>query len=128
MRLLLDTCAFIWLSREPDRLSQIASDAIRDDENNIYLCDVSIWEIVLKYHAGKLSLAVPPRQWVAEHTPFFQIERLPIQTEAIFASGELPPVHRDPFDRLIAAHAEINGLTVVSPDPAFATLGVAVLW
>lgn len=128
MRLLLDTCAFLWLSREPDQLSQIASDAIRDDENNVYLCDISIWEIVLKYHAGKLPLAAPPRQWVAEHAPFFHIEALPIQTEAIFVSGELPLVHRDPFDRLIAAHAQVNGLTLVSPDHAFAKLGVAVLW
>lgn len=128
MRLLLDTCVFIWLSQEPDRLSQIASETIRDDKNDVYLCDVSIWEIVLKYHAGKLPLAVSPRQWVAEHAPFFRIEALPIQAEAIFASGELPPVHRDPFDRLIAAHAEINGLVVVSPDPAFPKLGVDVLW
>ena len=128
MRLLLDTCAFIWLSREPSQLSQVACDAIRDVENNVYLSDASIWEIVLKYHAGKLSLPVPPRQWVAEHAPFFHIESLPIQTEALFVSGELPPVHRDPFDRLIAAHAEISGMTVVSPDPAFAKLGVDVLW
>ena len=128
MRLLLDTCAFIWLSREPNQLSSDASDAIRDVENDVFLSDASIWEIVLKYHAGKLSLPVPPRQWMAENAPFFHIEPRPIQTEALFVSGELPPVHRDPFDRLISAHAKINVLTVVSPDPAFAKLGVDVLW
>lgn len=128
MRLLLDTCTFLWLSMEPNRLSQTANDAIRNDDNEVYLSNVSVWEIVLKYQTGKLPLAVPPREWLAEHAPFFHIEPLPIQTEAIFASGELPPVHRDPFDRLIAAHADLNGLTVVSPDPAFAKLGVAALW
>ncbi len=128
MRLLLDTCTFLWLCTEPTRLSQRASDAIRDDENEVYLSDVSIWEIVLKYQSGKLPLSAPPREWLAEHAPFFQVDPLPIQSEALFVSGELPPTHRDPFDRLIAAQAEVNALTVVSPDPAYTKLSVDVLW
>lgn len=70
----------------------------------------------------------PPRIWIPEEIRFHDIELVLIDSDAIFTSCEFAGDHRDPFDRLIAAHADLNGLTVISPDPAFEKLGVDVLW
>lgn len=128
MRLLLDTCAFLWLAAEPTRLSQAAADAIDDEANDRFLSDVTLWEIALKYFVGKLPLPEPPRAWIPKQIAFFDLQPVSIDAEAIFRSGELPDVHRDPFDRLLAAQA-IGGLfRFVSVDKVFDDLGADRLW
>jgi PIN domain nuclease of toxin-antitoxin system len=64
MRLLLDTCAFLWLAGQPMKLSAPAVAAINNAQNTLFLSDVSVWEIVLKHAAGKLPLPEPPRVWL----------------------------------------------------------------
>jgi PIN domain nuclease of toxin-antitoxin system len=103
VNLLLDTCAFLWLAAEPDRLSLPARTAFDDVSNSLFLSDVSTWEIVLKHQTGKLSLPEAPRIWLPKQTTFFDLQRLPIDLESLFTSGELPAMHRDPFDRLLCA-------------------------
>jgi PIN domain nuclease of toxin-antitoxin system len=128
VKLLLDTCALIWLAGEPNRLSKAASNAIDDAANSLHLSQTSIWEIVLKYSAGKLPLPAPPRIWIPKQITFFRIETIPISTEALLRSGELPRVHNDPFDRLIAAQALLEDFSVISPDPPFRAFGVRCIW
>ena len=128
MKLLLDTCAFLWMCSQPDLLSSAATNAIENEHSVLHFSDASIWEIALKYRIGKLPLPDPPRIWIPEEVRFHGVELVSINIDAIFTACELDSDHRDPFDRLIAAHAEINGLTVVSPDHAFAKLGVDVIW
>ncbi|MFM9966628.1 MAG: type II toxin-antitoxin system VapC family toxin [Planctomycetaceae bacterium] len=128
MNLLLDTCAFLWMCSQPDLLSSAAADAVEDENSVLHLSHASVWEMALKYRTGKLPLPDPPRIWIPDEARFHNIELVLIDADAIFTSCEFTANHRDPFDRLIAAHAKINGLTVVSPDPAFAKLGVDVLW
>lgn len=128
MRLLLDTCVFLWLATEPSRLSQAATNALDNEQNELFLSDVSIWEITLKHKAGKLPLPDAPRVWVPEELQFHGIQSVPIVSEAMFVAGELPGDHRDPFDRLIGAHAQLGGFQFVSPDDAFTTLGIDCLW
>jgi PIN domain nuclease of toxin-antitoxin system len=106
---LLDTCVFLWLATEPSRLSQAATAAFDDDQNELFLSDASVWEITLKHQAGKLPLPDVPRLWVPAELQFHGIQSVPISSEAMFVATELPGDHRDPFDRLIAAQVQLGG-------------------
>ncbi len=128
MRLLLDTCTFLWLATEPSKLSPAATLALDDEANELFLSDASVWEIALKHKAGKLPLPDAARQWVSAELLFHGIQSVPISQEAVYLACELPGDHRDPFDRLIAAQAVAGGFKLVSPDEAFLTLGIATLW
>ncbi len=116
MIVLLDTCAFIWLALEPARLSAAAAAVINDPGNDLFLSDVSILEIVLKHAAGKFALPDTPRTWVPTRRAFFGVKSLPISEPALYRSGELPKVHPDPFDRLLAAQAIESSLVLLSPN------------
>jgi PIN domain nuclease of toxin-antitoxin system len=128
VNLLLDTCAFLWLAGQPSQLSRAAARAIDDPSNPLFLSDASVWEIVLKHAAGKLPLPAPPREWLPVQITFFQLRRQAIEAEALYRSGELPDVHRDPFDRLLVGQAIAHGLVVVTPDAPFARLGAVTCW
>ena len=128
MNLLLDTCTFLWFALPQGRLSSQAHTVLDDANNRLFMSDVSIWEITLKYGSRKLDLPAVPREWLPSRSAFFQIQTLPITHEALYLSGELPPVHADPFDRLLAAHAIVEGLTILSPDEPLSLLGAARLW
>ena len=128
MRLLLDTCVFLWLTTEPSKLSSAATIALDDEQNDLFLSDASQWENVLKYTAGKLPLPEVPRQWIPGELAFHGIHTATIVSEALYLSGELPGDHRDPFDRLIAAQAVVGGFQLVSPDDAYRSLGISSLW
>ena len=99
-----------------------------DEANERFLSDVTLWEISLKHFVGKLPLPEPPRDWIPKQTAFFDLQPLAIDAEAIFRSGELPDVHRDPFDRLLAAHAIGGSFRFVTVDRVFDDLGVDRLW
>jgi len=128
MKLLLDTCTFLWMALEPGKISEEAK-AVLDDEKNVRrLSQASVLEIVLKYRAGKLPLPVEPEKWIPSRRDFFQIEDMPLDEGVIYRSGKLPEGHDDPFDRLIAAHAIQSGSTVISPDVPLSLLGAARIW
>ena len=128
MRLLLDTCCFLWLALESGKLSVAATTAVNDPENTLFISDASIWEISLKHSTGKLPLPERPRLWLPRRLAFFQVQTLPISHGIIYRSGELPRVHHDPFDRLLAAQALDEELTILSPDQPLALLGASMLW
>jgi PIN domain nuclease of toxin-antitoxin system len=126
--LLLDTCTFIWLALEPARLSPTATGMIDDPGNELLLSDVSVWEIVLKHTADRLALPETPRLWVPTRRAFFKLRSLAISEAALFRSGELPRSHADPFDRLLAAQAIEESLTVLTPDVPLEGLGARRAW
>jgi PIN domain nuclease of toxin-antitoxin system len=126
--LLLDTCAIVWLSAEPARLSKKARLAIDADDAKLFASDASTWEVCLKWQATKLVLPAPPRQWLAEQARIWQTVRLALDLEHFYRTTELPPLHKDPFDRLLVAQAIDEGLTIVTPDPAIRAYPVSVLW
>ena len=125
---LLDTCAFIWLTQEPGKLSTASIAAINDPSNILILSHVSAWEIHLKHHAGKLRLPDPPRQWIPEQLAMWRIGQREITLQAIQRTSDLPDIHRDPFDRLLIAQALEEGWSIISPDPFFPAYGVALVW
>lgn len=128
MKLLLDSCALIWLASEPARLSPAAITAINDAGNDLYASHASLWEISLKHAAGKLTLPADPRSWWREQSTRWGIIELPLSAEVLFRSTELPAHHKDPFDRAILAQAGLDALQIVSPDEAFPVYGFPVLW
>ena len=128
MKVLLDTCTFLWLALDPGRISTPARQVLDDPDTVRRLSQVSVLEIVLKYRSGKLPLPLPPEDWIPSRRGFFQIENLPLDEAVIYRSGKLPSGHDDPFDRLIAAHAIESGSTLLSPDAPLSQLGAARIW
>lgn len=128
MTYLLDTCAFLWLTTQPDQLSQNAAALIGNPANALVLSDVSVWELSLKARAGKLHFQYPLRSWIPQKRSVYKLMPLPLNENAIYLSGELPDVHRDPFDRLLAAQAIEQGLTLLSPDAPLSALGAERVW
>ena len=128
MRLLLDTCTFLWLVQQPDRISSEAGKLIDDSRNDLLLSEVSVLEIVVKHSAGKLPLPDVPRRWILSKLSYHQVVSLPLSSEVILRSGELPRVHADPFERLLAAQAIEAGLTLLSPDSPISDLGASRVW
>ena len=128
VKYLLDTCAFLWMSQQPKMLSKAAVAAINNRANEFYVSDVSIWEVTLKHSIGKLPLPDTPRVWIPEKFAYHRFRQLGLNHDAIFRSGELPRVHLDPFDRLLAAQAIEEGMTLLSPDEPLSLLGAARIW
>jgi len=126
--LLLDTCAFIWLASAPELLGAQAAKTLDDQANDRVLSLASVWEVTLKHRTGKLPLPSPPEDWIEEQLRLQDIEVLPLQRVVLYRSGSLPPIHKDPFDRVIAAEALHRDLRLLSPDEPFAKYGCAVLW
>ena len=128
MRALLDTCTFLWLALDPKRISKPATDLINNESVQLMLSQVSVMEIVMKFRIGKLPLPEAPHLWIPTRREFFKLEDAPLSETVIFRSGQLPDVHNDPFDRLIAAHAIESGATLLSPDSPLSALGASRIW
>lgn len=128
MRLLLDTCTFLWLTQEPDRLSDAARDAIDNSQNELFLSHVSIWEMYLKQQSGKLKLPSKPDKWVKEQMSEWVISELQITLTSLNETDKLPQHHRDPFDRLIVAQAKLDGLTILTPNLLVQKYRVNWIW
>ena len=123
MRLLLDTHVLLWALGNPDELSVEARAAIVDPENLLAVSAASTWEIGIKRALGKLKA---PRD-LAGALAASGFSALPITVEHTVAAGALPARHRDPFDRMLVAHARLEELVVVTRDPRFRAYRVDVL-
>lgn len=131
MTLLLDTCTFLWFTERPENLSAKARSALQNPDNTLYLSAVSQWEILVKLMAGKnMSLHVPkaPERYFVELRQRFDIEPLAVTEETTSQLPKLPPVHHDPFDRLLICQAIEHGLTLVTPDEHIRAYPIRTLW
>ena len=128
MKLLLDTCTFLWLAADDPQLSPTALSACRDPANAVYLSALSAWEIAIKHRLGRLPLPEPPTRYVVSRREFLQLEPLSFDESAAAHDTLLPPHHRDPFDRGLVSQAILNGMSIVTPDPAIADYPAPTLW
>jgi PIN domain nuclease of toxin-antitoxin system len=129
MRLLLDTCTALWVFEGHRCIRGRMRDQITDPGHEVYLSDVSLLEIVIKYRLGKLPLAAKPSKLIPPLARRHAIDRLQLTAEAVFRLEDLPDHHRDPFDRLLVCQALAHGLTLVTPDPLIHRYeGVSLLW
>jgi PIN domain nuclease of toxin-antitoxin system len=126
VNLLLDTQVFLWLQSDPDRLGTLAP-TLRDRSNSLFLSAASSWEIAIKVGIGKLNLPVPPGEYVPSRMRTSGVEGIGIEHSHALKVADLPSHHRDPFDRLLIAQSELEGLTLVSADPVFDLYDVDVV-
>ena len=128
MRLLLDTCALLWLLGNDPKLSSTARAALLDPANERWLSPISLVEIALKVRLGKLPLPRPYQVLFPAELLANDIHVLPLEAEHIEPLTTLPLHHKDPFDRLLAATTLVERLTLVSADPVFDRYGLTRLW
>ncbi len=128
MRLLLDTHAFLWFVGGDARLSEHARALILDPDNERFLSVASLWEMAIKASLGRLNLALSFPELVERQVRGNAMNVLPVQPRHLDRVKRLPFHHKDPFDRLIIAQAQAEGMPVVTRDAAFASYGVATLW
>lgn len=128
MKLLLDTCTFLWAVRGDQRLSAAAAALYRDPANEVFLSAVSAWEIAVKHQLGRLPLADAPSLYVPRERERHDIAPLPLDEAATLLLDKLPAVHADPFDRLLVCQAIAGGMTLLTPDAAIHRYPVPVAW
>ncbi|MEO1134487.1 MAG: type II toxin-antitoxin system VapC family toxin, partial [Cyanobacteria bacterium J06639_1] len=127
-RALLDTNAFLWWLADRDRLTATAREFIRDPEHVLYLSVASAWEIAIKAKTGKLTLPESPDTYIPSRIAHYDFQVLDITMPHVLKVWSLPPIHRDPFDRIIIAQSEVESLPVISSDRVFAQYGANVIW
>lgn len=127
MRILLDTHIFLWFISGDAQLSTDVRDAIRDPDNEIYLSSVSVWEAIVKYQLGKLPLPESPETYLPKQRDLHQIASLALDESSVVQLAKLPPLHRDPFDRMLICQALQNGLMIATVDAAIRAYSVSVL-
>jgi PIN domain nuclease of toxin-antitoxin system len=125
LRLLLDTHALLWVLSAPARLPASIRDALEDPTNIVFASAASAWEMAIKQARGKLRY--PAAELTAALRRVSLLE-LPVTVRHAEAAASLPPLHRDPFDRMVIAQAQAEGLGLVSRDPAVRQYQVTVVW
>ena len=128
MRFLLDTCTFLWMASAEERLSERARSLLVDSDNHVFLSAVSSWEMAIKAEAGKLSIEDPTESFVQTALSTKGIEPLAVTHAHAWRTASLPRHHRDPFDRLLVAQAQVERLVLLTPDRAFAKYDVEAVW
>lgn len=127
MKILLDTHIFLWFISGDSRLSIDIRDTIRDSDNAVYLSVVSVWEAIVKYQLGKLPLPDSPEIYLPEQRERHQIASLAIDESSVAQLAQIPPLHRDPFDRMLICQALQNELAIATVDAAIRAYCVSVI-
>jgi PIN domain nuclease of toxin-antitoxin system len=128
VKLLLDTCTFLWFNADAPDLSPRAKASCLDPENDLYLSVVSAWEIALKDITGRLPLPEPAAQYVPSRRKTNGIASLELDEETVLQLPKLPRLHSDPFDRMLVCQAIVHGLVILTPDEWITRYPVRVLW
>ena len=124
MRLLLDTHILLWWLSDDPSLPIAAKAAIADPDSQIFVSAATTWEIAIKQALGRLEFPVQQMLGILQEAGF---SSLAMAVEHTLLAGKLPPHHHDPFDRMLIAQAQHEGLTIVTVDSMFHRYNVAVL-
>jgi PIN domain nuclease of toxin-antitoxin system len=123
---LLDTHVFLWLNTEPERLGERLS-LVEDQRSELLFSAASSWEIAIKHGLGRLPLPEPPDRYVPTRMRAIGAIALAIEHTHALAVAALPPLHRDPFDRLLVAQAGLLDVPILTADPIVAEYPVQTL-
>ncbi|MFN9765987.1 MAG: type II toxin-antitoxin system VapC family toxin [Pseudomonadota bacterium] len=126
MRLLLDTHALLWWWADDAQLSAAARSASGDRANEVLVSAASAWEIATKQRLGRLSMVAADGAAFERMVSADGFAMLPGTAAHAWRAGALTHVHRDPFDRMLAAQSELEAMTLLTRDPVFATLGLGI--
>ena len=128
MKFLLDTCTFLWIAGGGRALPPAVAAAYQSQDNEVYLSAASVLEIAIKYAQGRLPLPAPPQALVAGERQRRGLASLAVDEESALHVVKLPPLHGDPFDRLLVAQAIVHGMTILTPDPIITRYPARTLW
>ncbi len=128
MNLLLDTATFLWVITDDPELSPRARELFVDSANEVYLSSVSAWEIAIKYSLGRLPLPEPPERLIPFQRQQHGIESLQLEEDSALHLTRLPPLHKDPFDRMLVCQAIVHGLVILTPDALVNQYPVRTIW
>ena len=119
MKLLLDSHLLIWTAAGSGRVPKRAVPLLNDSENELFFSSASLWEITIKAGLGKRDFQIDPRV-LRRNLLDSGYEELPLTSEHTLALLNLPPIHGDPFDRILVAQATVEGITLLTVDTTLA--------
>ncbi len=128
MRVLLDAHVFLWWTAADDRLSDRARDVIRDGRNECLVSVASMWEIAIKDAKGDLELPEDVEYFIEDRLVRNRWTELPIARRHALRAASLPPIHRDPFDRILVAQSQIESIPLITTDAAITRYDVETIW
>jgi PIN domain nuclease of toxin-antitoxin system len=129
VRVLLDTHAFLWwASAHGARLSDRARELLSDGAIDASFSIASVWEIAIKVGGGRMVLPDAPERYVPDRLRHHGFALMPIELSHAVRAGTLPPLHRDPFDRMLIAQAQVEGLPILTANPAISRYDVETIW
>ncbi len=128
MRALLDTCTFLWWISDDPRLSPHVREVISSGDNELFLSAASGWEMAIKAALGKLSSPGDFKSFILEQLHVNGIDSLPVEMPHALYVSTLPAIHRDPFDRLLIAQAQLENLPILTSDPQISRYDVEIIW
>jgi len=128
MNLLLDSHSFVWMHEEPHKLSVKVAYEILNPANQIFLSVAGVWELQIKIALGKFSFSDTFENVLAQERQANNLRILPVNLAHALYLENLPPHHKDPFDRLLISQAIVENLILVSTDANFAKYQVNLLW
>lgn len=128
MRILLDTCTFLWIAEGAPQLSNMAKELFRDPGNEVFLSSISAWEIAIKYSLGRLPLPDEPQIFVPEQREAHDIDMLSLDENAALHLIKLPALHNDPFDRMLVCQSIVHGMTILTPDKLLSAYPARTIW
>ena len=127
MKFLLDTQVWLWLQTQPERVPEETRALLSDGAAQLLLSAASSWEIAIKHALGKLPLPESPRTYVPSRMRHDGVDAIPVTHTHALHVETLPQHHRDPFDRLLVAQAQLENLTLVTADPQIERYDVTLL-
>jgi len=128
LKLLLDTCTFLWLNSDLGRIPKRVRQLCADEGNQLFLSAISAWEITVKHSMGKLALRLSPQEYVTTYRTANGVVSIRFREDDAFHLSKLPVLHKDPFDRMLICQAIGRGLTILTPDENIAQYPVLTTW
>lgn len=128
MMALIDTHVFLWWLLDSARLSSEGRRLLGDPTNEFLLSTASAVELAIKVGQGRLTLPEPVESYVPSRLGSEGFQALPVELAHALRVARLPPIHGDPFDRILIAQAQVEGLAIVTADPAIARYDVETIW
>jgi PIN domain nuclease of toxin-antitoxin system len=128
LKLLLDTCTFLWLNSDLGRIPKRVRQLCADEGNQLFLSAVSAWEIAVKHSRGSLPLPVSPQEYITNCRAANSISSMRFREDDAFHLSKLPMLHKDPFDRMLICQAIARGLTILTPDENITQYPILTTW
>ena len=119
--LLLDTHTFIWLASDRSQLPPRLVELIASESDGLFISSITVTEVGLLSNAGRINTYGSCEDFLFKNLKSLGIHEIPIDVQIALASTQLPPIHRDPFDRIIIATAQVHGMTILTKDRTIPT-------